>query len=150
MKRYLEFIIQFWLHASGTDLSYVITLVTGVAGSFSFWPLSHFPGDHPSPAKQPKQSKKSPLSILSNNLSNMMIMWMRLLDTFSQLCVDLWPPHLWGQVWFPPYLYTTTHSRLQWIQYVHICFNYPLAYLKYLGKYALTADVSAYVKYDNM
>ena len=38
------------------------------------------------------------------------------------------------------------HTRLWWVQYVHICFNYPLAYLKYLGKYALTADVSAYVK----
>jgi len=31
----------------------------------------------------------------------------------------------------------------------HICISYSLAYLKYLNKYVLTADVSAYVKYAN-
>ena len=30
-----------------------------------------------------------------------------------------------------------------------ICTHYPLAYLKYLNKYVLTADVSACVKYAN-
>jgi len=33
--------------------------------------------------------------------------------------------------------------------YAHICISYPLTYLKYLNKYALTTNVSAYVKYAN-
>src|SRR6266481_5472710 len=32
---------------------------------------------------------------------------------------------------------------------MHICISYSLAYLKYLNKYVLTTNVSAYVKYVN-
>ena len=32
---------------------------------------------------------------------------------------------------------------------IHICISYSLAYLKHLNKYALTTNVSAYVKYVN-
>ena len=42
-----------------------------------------------------------------------------------------------------------SHSRPWWIWYIHICISYPLAYLKYLNKYALTANVSTFVKYVN-
>ena len=40
-------------------------------------------------------------------------------------------------------------SKLYSNTYVHICISYPLAYLKYLNKYALTTNVSMYVKYVN-
>ena len=41
------------------------------------------------------------------------------------------------------------HGRPRWIQNVHICISYALAYWKYLNKYLFTAYVTANVKYAN-
>ena len=48
-----------------------------------------------------------------------------------------------------PHVRQNWHGRPRWIQYVHICISYPAAYLKYLDKYILSANVSAYVKIFN-
>ena len=40
-----------------------------------------------------------------------------------------------------------SHGRPQWINVHCICFNYPLAYLKYINCYAIAAYMSAYVKF---
>ena len=53
-----------------------------------------------------------------------------LLVFFSQPCLD-----------------TADRGGYNMYTYVHI--SYPLAYLKYLNKYALTTNVSTYVKYVN-
>jgi hypothetical protein len=40
-----------------------------------------------------------------------------------------------------------THGRPRWIKVHRICFDYPLAYLKYINCYVIAAYMSAYVKF---
>src|SRR6266481_5105357 len=41
------------------------------------------------------------------------------------------------------------HTQQTTVDIKYTCISYSLGYLKYLNKYALTANVSAYVKYVN-